>query len=71
LSSAARGPDWCIEIVCVLTIVKFGGYDSVRYDTPDDFPGFNAFLVRCEDVVALKCSMDTAVICILSDDHVR
>jgi len=63
----SKAPDCPIEIVCVLTVLKCGGYHSVRYDTPDDFPGFNAFLVRCEEVVALECRMNAAVICILPD----
>ncbi len=71
LSSTAPGPDWPIEIVCVLTIFKCGGYDFVRYDTPDDFPGFNALLVRSEEVVALECRMKGAVICIPLMAYVR
>jgi hypothetical protein len=42
LSSKAPELGWPIEIVYALTVFESGGYDFVRYDTPDDFPGFNA-----------------------------
>jgi hypothetical protein len=67
LSSKAPALDWPIEIVCVLTVFKCGGYHSVRYATPDDFPDFNAFLVRYEEMVALQCRMNGAALCILPD----